>query len=671
MNTKIIAMFNKALPGTEVPYERIAEVAFKAGYLVDPKCATEDVLAFLREQKVNPNATFYKSWEDITSKTRVELLIDQIRHYMTTYGNSEAEVTADGNVNYNVNKNNVYVPNDSPVVVEYTKFKTITVATADEIAEDIFKMFASGIAMSSDTINVCIEFLKENNLLDKINIDEVKNREAQVTIATMLKKYPSDEFGLLRCIMYKCTGSAELIKSRKKILEVKNQNGFGKGDCFDFALLTDKQLKILSRIFYRYKPLFLAMKSYYDNAKYINKIRRYATKNHKPLVKGFWEDCLATHGRDTKVLLTEARNKVSELNNFRKIQIMQAIKARMLSKNLDSQIYVIRNGSVFVRDGYQPEANMSYLMDLYNIVKNSLVEFLAKKPGLYKLPDSVHLTCPTSEKNFIGNYPMGTNVDFAEKDNVIGVYWRNAWGTHDYDLHYCSDKGRSIGWCYSYYDSNKNIIYSGDMTNADPEAAELFYCAKGLDDGIVTLNKYNGNDNSKFKLFIGKENMKNRLTGFGGRRQSNIVMCDPNNIVFETMLDFDCQGQKNICYIHNNKMYLMELQSGNGRVARHSNNDLIQKVNKTKADSYIDLEELLIEAGWKKADKETIKATLVKVSVATNASASEAFKLVEDVKKALATGETPEKATTENIELTIDLDLTNPTKEQLIQLFAQ
>ena len=32
------------------------------------------------------NSTFYKTWNDVTSKSRLHLLVDQLVHYMTTYG---------------------------------------------------------------------------------------------------------------------------------------------------------------------------------------------------------------------------------------------------------------------------------------------------------------------------------------------------------------------------------------------------------------------------------------------------------------------------------------------------------------------------------------------------------------------------------------------------------
>ena len=83
MNTKLISMFHSALkePGAEKNFAKVNEVAMKYGYIIHPECCTKDVAAWLKEQSFNPNATFYKEWEDITSKTRFELLVDQILHY--------------------------------------------------------------------------------------------------------------------------------------------------------------------------------------------------------------------------------------------------------------------------------------------------------------------------------------------------------------------------------------------------------------------------------------------------------------------------------------------------------------------------------------------------------------------------------------------------------------
>ena len=688
MDIKLIRMFNKALPGEEVDYEKIAEAATRAGYIVDPKCATVDVLKFLREQRMNPNSTFYKTWDDIVSKSRLELYLDQIRHYASTYGNVEtesviAQATTKGTVDveYGI-KGNGYVPNAEPPVVDYTKFRVIKAASEEEIQDDILAMFESGSAMSSDTIDVCIDFLKENNFLKKIDIDSIKNKEAQTIIAVKTKKYPNDEFGLLRAIVYTYTGSAMLIKDRISINTIKGVNGFTPKEYFDFAILSEKQLTLLSRIFLRYKPLFLAMKGYEDNAKYINKIRRLAVKNHKPMQKGFWETVLTLNeGVDKKARLHSAKSKISELNNFRKVQIMQSIRERMIGKNMDGKMYVIRNGKMFVREGYVPTIDLEYLMNLYNILKDALVESLKAKATSFYVRPELHLACPTSEKNFLGNYPMGTSVEFGDSDNVIGVYWRNEWGTRDFDLHVLDSKGYQFGWNSAY--SSADVIYSGDMTNADPEAAELFYFKNGVPDGVVNLNKFNGSDISHYRLFVAKEKMTEKLGRSQSRwREELDFMCDPNNIVFEAMLDFNGGGQQTVAYLHNSRLYLMQLHSGYGRVSTRTNNGIIQQANKVKADSYIDLIPILEEAGFTRlADPAVADGTVDTSKVSELKKKFEVFKentlkagfSEEATKKLIAEAdleknlkELDEKQKTEKAVL----DFSNPTKDMFLKLFA-
>ena len=126
----------------------------------------------MKEQSFNPNATFYKEWEDITSKTRFELLVDQILHYATTYGTDFA-------------LGNGYVPNDEPVVIPYEHFKVITPATKEEIFDRCMDMLKSGIALKSDTINVLVEYFVDYDFTDKVNLDEVKNKEAQAVLSDL------------------------------------------------------------------------------------------------------------------------------------------------------------------------------------------------------------------------------------------------------------------------------------------------------------------------------------------------------------------------------------------------------------------------------------------------------------------------------------------------------
>lgn len=684
MNTNLIRLFLCETKGKQVDYAKVADRAVRAGYIVEPEAATVDVMKFLSEQTLNPNATFYKQWEDILSRTRLELAIDQIRHYASTYGSADPEKVAGAvlvagkeslNIEYNC-EGNGWVPNDNPIVMPFKQFKVIKAVTEDEVKEKILDLFRSGSALKSDTINVCVSFLKKNGYLRSLNTDEIKNKEAQATIACMTKCYPTDEFGLLRCIVYTFTGKTALIKDHSTIYTIEGKNGFSPVDKFDFAILSNKQLTNLSRIFYRYKPLFLAMKGYYDNSKYINKLRRLAEKNHTPLKKGFWEDCFNTSKRDTKQLLNEARSKTGELNNFRKVQLMQSIMERLNGRNMDGKMYVIRNGKMFVRDGYRPKTNQAYLMDLYNVIKTSLVESLKAKATTFAVPKGLHLTCPTSEKNFIGNYPMGTSVDFSDSDNVIGIYWRNEWGTRDFDLHVVTEDGHQYGWNEAFRSKDQDIIYSGDMTNADPEAAEMFYFKKSMPDGFVNVNKYNGEDNSKLRLFVAKENLVGKLSSGKkdswrySERELKEYMVDPNNIVAEAMMDFSNCSQKTIAYIHDNRLYIMALQSGNGRVSTRTNQNIIQQANKVKADSYIDLVSILEEAGFERVVEGHTDAIVEAKEKVTKVDVT-GLSVEEAVAKVKAEYDKAEVENTKKDEVVeVGLDLTNPTPDALLKLFS-
>lgn len=290
---------------------------------------------------------------------------------------------------------------------------------------------------------------------------------------------------------------------------------------------------------------------------------------------------------------------------------MQAIMERLnRSKDMDGKMFAIRNGKMFVRTGYQPKADFGYLTKLYSILESSLIEDLkvnanvtektvnaegeeveTSRPKVVKIPDYLTVAVPTSEKNFLGNYPLGTSIQMAAANNVIGIYWRNEWSDEgdfvDLDLHYTSDSGISFGWCYKY-NSNGDIIFSGDMTNADPEAAELFYLKNTGKDGIVLINNYNGGE-TKFKLFVATEKIDNMKYGY---------MVNPNNIKFQSEITLGECGEKKIASINDGKIILMDFGAGCRRVSNAAANEVIQNQMKVRAKSYIDIKPLLIRAGY-------------------------------------------------------------------------
>ena len=576
-------------PGAEKNFAKVNEQSMKYGYIIHPECCTKDVVLWLKEQSFNPNATFYKTWEDITSKSRFELFVDQILHYATTYG-----------TDFSLEKG--YVPNDEPIVIPYNQFKVITPATPKEIFDKCMGMLKSGIALKPETIDVIVEFFTEYGFIKDVNLDEVSNKEAQAVLSEKLNILPSDEFGMLRCIVYRYTRKALLIKDRETLYAIKGKNGYGYSYKFDLSTLSDEQLKKLSRIFYRYKPIFLAMKGTAENNKAVNKIRKYAKTYHKPLVKGFWETCLTAEAqRNSSVSLLKASQEVENLNNFRKLQLMQAIKERLLEKDEMGKMFIIRNGKMFIHKEYVATCDVKYFVSLYNILKDSVVKFLEGKVkgSSIILPKNIELSCPTSEKNFVGNLPFGSYVPMTGDHNVFGIYWRNEWGARDLDLWYTDKNGNRYGWYSSYTDEDHTVIFSGDMTKAEPEATELMYVGKNAVDGNIGVNVFSGNGKCKFKILVANEDVDISKFKNHGRNsaRAGAYMVDPNNIVFETELGIKDGGLKKVAIVENNKIVFADFAAGSQRVSTSDYADIIQKLMKNKAESYVDLKPLLIKAG--------------------------------------------------------------------------
>ena len=106
MNLKLITMFNvmpKAEGNSKRSFEEVNAESAKYGWIIHPDCCSKLALDWVKaEAKTNYNKTFYAKWSDITSKTRFELLVDQLLHYASTYG-----------TNYT---GDAYIPNNAPDV---------------------------------------------------------------------------------------------------------------------------------------------------------------------------------------------------------------------------------------------------------------------------------------------------------------------------------------------------------------------------------------------------------------------------------------------------------------------------------------------------------------------------------------------------------------------------
>jgi hypothetical protein len=254
-------------------------------------------------------------------------------------------------------------------------------------------------------------------------------------------------------------------------------------------------------------------------------------------------------------------------------------------------MYTIRNGKMFIRKDYRPQNDLNWIREVTRIVSGNIHDALSKKAKTHKvkLPANCVLTVPTSEKNFIGDYPMGTMIPLSEH-NIVGVYWRNEWGTRDFDLSMVDSEGNGVSWHTGFKDGD--YMHSGDMTNAEPEASECIYFRGNSGNGkVINLNQFSGSDpKSRYRLFIAKHD---------GRPKFNMgYMVDPKDIVL-TVDGNIAASQTALAVIDGQSIILLGTGSGSRIItfADGSTQSVIETVAKRYTHS-IKLEGLLQLAGY-------------------------------------------------------------------------
>lgn len=604
-----LAYVSKETPLLDLDVRRVVQsYALKAGYVIPLDSVTELMEKFIYDVEINPNTTFYKVWDDVLSKTRLELLEDQIRHYLSTYGNS-AYLKESGQENMTellqkvqidsveeTEEKNTYIPNSDPAQIDFSIYKVVTIANATEIAEICFKLLESGIALSKETIDMCLDFMKE--ALEQENwtfsIDNIKNKEALCIICDSFGLKPLNPVELLRFLVYKATGSTMLIKdsgSMQAILKSKTD---------EFSRLTTDELERLSQIFYRFKPIFLWFKhASKANSHNVNIIRRLAKKNHVPMKVGFFEDMTNDKWtiEDAVKFIDNEKNPFKLLRAWGAMNIWLKIHTDYTDRYTVS--YIIRNKKQFNRT-YEPVELVSKTkVDFIRTVRDAIMLKLALTLSAYRektgkdkvlLPKDFSLACPITEKMFVGNMPFGTHIDMC-KNNYIGVYWRNEWGTHDFDLHLTDILGNRYGWNAAYTD-NKTVVFSGDMTDADPEATEMYYCKDDMPDSIINLHRYNGKVGSKARLFFGAEEISNLHANY---------MVNPDSIKMRIDIVSE-ESSQNVGLVLGGKYYAMVFSQGNSIVpSRNIENQkaIINGLKLKLENGYLMLEDILKKAGYR------------------------------------------------------------------------
>ena len=517
----LIQLFNAVLVDEKKKHRNaFMKRTVKNGYVLDPFIKPSDEMLDEIESVVGlsgekANASFHKSWDVVRDSTDEELVIQQIVHYITTYGFESLGIYS---------QDTIYIPAEKlkfPKIKDGIPLVVIRAMTADEVLTKIVAL-GSGIALSQTVLDDTLAVV-ESIKFDSAFVEQIKNRELKAVLRDFYGVVPQEPTEYLRHLVSKLTNESLLIKNAALIEKIKGANGKFLDE------LLGKSPDDLASIFFRYKPLFLAMKSISRNKTFFNQLRKRANKLHKPLAPDYLNGVTSAI-KHNSLSLNELVKRLDSASIFRKVRLARALKYR--TGECDSIVYLVRNGRGWATDFGWTIPN-EVTSQALNIVLQSIADSIRIKVGLRTIyiPPNVHYAIPATEKQFIGNFPMGSYVSVPQ-DLIVGIHWTDTEDNRiDLDLSVVGESGK-IGWDSAYRNAEQSVLFSGDLTAAPlPNgASELFYLKKGVDEPkILFANYYNfdAKDPVSCKLFVASE----KPSRFG-----RDYVVNPNSIVAQASL---------------------------------------------------------------------------------------------------------------------------------------
>jgi hypothetical protein len=329
------------------------------------------------------------------------------------------------------------------------------------------------------------------------------------------------------------------------------------------------------------------MKHASNNKGFFNRLRKMADKFHQPMPQDYLNGVTEAISNNS-LSMRDLRRNLEDVNVFRKVRLAKALKTRM--NDDDAVVYLIRNGKSWAEERTPWNKKQTILANrALKVVYDSIVDSLRPNVGglTFYVPESVHYALPSTEKQFVGNIPNGTSFEIA-KDSIFGVHWFNTDCRVDLDLSLLSVSGK-FGWDGSYRSRNRDILYSGDMTDASGPrgASEFFRLQNNHVDSpfLVSLNHYNRNmysDEVPFTIIIGKASSK---------AKSHIVDLNNVDITIKSSL---CTKNNILGVVHNNMFTVFQSSVGGARTA--SNNKVSELTRNYLANSACNSSIKLVDA---------------------------------------------------------------------------
>ncbi len=528
----------------------------KKGYLFDRRITvnekvikdTDDIIGFSGDQA---NAAFHKSWTIIEESSMQTLAMKQMLHYVTTYGFQQQGIYRD---------ETIFIPHETLKIPELTKdvpIALIKAMTADDILQAIIKM-ASGIALSEQSLQdiICIV---EANKYDSDFVKYIKNRELLALLQDFYHIVPKEPVAFLRYVISKITNESLVIKNDHLINKIAQANGK-----FLDVLMMDAPDDLAS-IFFRFKPLFLAMKKASRNKSFYNQLRRKADQLHKAMPVDYLSQ-VTTLINNQQLDFDQLDANLAKANVFRQIRLAYALKYRLSGRS--SILYKVRNGKAWSAQFEWSKKNSPVVKQAYDRVMSHVIEAIRPnvESKIMYIPKNVFYALPATEKQFSGHLPTGSYVSVPE-DIIVGIHWENTNRSIDLDLAAIGQSGK-IGWDSSYKNADNSVLFSGDITSAPyPNGAtELFYMKKSAGEPrILTVNYYNfkKDDEVACKIVVAQEQPQQFRENY---------MVDINNMVASA--DIKINKKQNIIGLvmninGENRIYFCHTSVGNGISSRN------------------------------------------------------------------------------------------------------
>lgn len=529
------------------------------------------------------NKSFHKSFSTVRDSSQQELYYQQLTHYVTTYG-FQSLGTYDPRF--------IYVPPEAveaPEITGNTRLVVIRGMTHRQMRKALLDLLNSGVALSEETL-ADVTTIADYAKIAEHDLANVRNYEARVRLYDYLEIFPTIPSEFVRYALYKSTGSTLLIKNPETIEAIKA--GSDPTELFD-SYAKSQGLDRLSSVFFRYKPLFLAWRSHQGMRPIVNRMRRLADSNHKPMDRDYLNEITALAKRNT---LNNARltEELRDASGFRKARLFNALAYRI--DPAGSIVYRVRNGKAWATSFDSkptPQLAQAFAITLESLA-STIVENLEGR-SVY-LQENLFYGLPSSEKQFIGNVPAGSYVEL-DGPMVAGIYWEDVEGrTVDLDLSLTTADGK-IGWDTAYRDDGKSIYFSGDITAAPHGATEAFWLGtNAIGAWTLNVNYFNARANLgidvPFKIFIASSDEE------GINRNYTL---DVNNVVAMSESSIGAgQNQLGIVIGDGTKrrFYFSEASVGMGRTAaltpaaEHARSYLIRSMTNA-----ISLSEIIIGSG--------------------------------------------------------------------------